>query len=153
MYDSLPIAVVKRTDRHRIKGAGAGDLFLRPKKDVLMFNTEMMKPVLVGAVGGAVALAIVGFGWGGWVTGGTAEAMAKKQAKSATVAALAPICAAKFRADSSFEAKMVELNDTRSYQRSAFIVKGGWATMPGAEKGDRDVAKACAEMIMKMAEA
>ena len=118
-----------------------------------MFNTELFKPVLMGAVGGAVALAIVGFSWGGWVTGGTAETMAKKQAKSATVAALAPICAAKFRADSGFEAKMVELNDTRAYQRSAFIEKGGWATMPGSEKGDRDVAKACAEMIIEMAEA
>jgi len=118
-----------------------------------MFNTEMMKPVLMGAVGGAVALAIVGFGWGGWVTGGTAEAMAKKQARSATVAALAPICAAKFQADTGFDAKLSELNETRAYQRSAFIEKGGWATMPGNEKGDRDVAKACAELIIEMAEA
>ncbi|MGH1482175.1 MAG: hypothetical protein ACRBM6_26180 [Geminicoccales bacterium] len=118
-----------------------------------MFNTEAMKPVLMGAVGGAVALAIVGFSWGGWVTGGTAEAMAEKQAKSATVAALAPICAAKFQADTGFDAKLSELNETRAYQRSSFIEKGGWATMPGKDKGDRDVAKACAEMIIEMAEA
>ena len=118
-----------------------------------MFNTEMIKPVLMGAVGGAVALAIVGFGWGGWVTGGAAETMAKKQAKSATVAALAPICAAKFQADTSFEAKMSELNETRAYQRAAFIEKGGWATMPGSEKGDRDVAKACADMLVEIGEA
>ncbi len=153
MYESLLIAVVMRTDQHRIKDVGARVLSPRPKKDVLMFNTEMMKPVLMGAVGGAVALAIVGFSWGGWVTGGTAEAMAKKQAKSATVAALAPICAAKFQADTGFDAKLTELNETRAYQRSAFIEKGGWATMPGNEKGDRDVAKACAEMIIEMAEA
>lgn len=118
-----------------------------------MFNTEMMKPYLMGAAGGAVALAIVGFSWGGWVTGGTAEAMAEKQAKSATVAALAPICAAKFQADTGFDAMLSELNDTRSYQRSSFIEKGGWATMPGSEKGDRDVATACAKMIIEMAEA
>lgn len=114
---------------------------------------ENMKPILMGAVGGAVALAIVGFGWAGWVTGGTAEAMAQKHAKSATVAALAPICAAKFQADSSFDTILSELNETRAYQRSAFIAKGGWATMPGSEKGDRDVAKACADMIIEMAEA
>lgn len=118
-----------------------------------MFNTEMIKPVLMGAFGGAVALAIVGFSWGGWITGGTAEAMAKKQAKSATVAALAPICAAKFQADTGFEAKLTELNETRSYQRATFIEKGGWATMPGSEKGDRDVAKACAEMLIEMSDA
>lgn len=118
-----------------------------------MLKSETIKPVLMGAVGGAVALAIVGFGWGGWVTGGTAETMAKKQAKSATVAALAPICAAKFQADTGFEAKMTELNETRAYQRSTFIEKGGWATMPGSEKGDRDVAKACADMLIEMGEA
>ena len=56
-----------------------------------MLKTEIIKPVLMGAVGGAVALAIVGFSWGGWVTGGTAETMANKQAKSAMVAALAPM--------------------------------------------------------------
>jgi hypothetical protein len=118
-----------------------------------MFNLEMAKPYLVGAVGGAVVLAIVGFSWGGWVTGGTAEVMANKRAKSATVAALAPICVAKFRQDSGFDAMLSELNETRTYQRAAFIEKGGWATMPGSEKGDRDVAKACAEMIVEMGEA
>lgn len=32
------------------------------------------KPALLGAVGGAIALAIYGFTWGGWVGAGTAEA-------------------------------------------------------------------------------
>ena len=32
-----------------------------------------VKPALWGAAAGAIALAIVGFNWGGWVTGGTAE--------------------------------------------------------------------------------
>ncbi|MEZ5933985.1 MAG: hypothetical protein R3F54_19010 [Alphaproteobacteria bacterium] len=118
-----------------------------------MFKSESIKPALLGAASGAVAPAIVGFGWAGWVTGGTAEAMAKTQAKSAIVAALAPICAARFQADSSFGAKLTELNETRTCQRPAFIEDGGWATMPGSEKGDRDVAKACAEMIIEMAEA
>jgi hypothetical protein len=31
-----------------------------------------VKPAVWGAVGGAVAAMIVGFTWGGWVTGGTA---------------------------------------------------------------------------------
>ncbi len=115
-----------------------------------MFDLEKAKPVLLGAIGGAAVLAIAGFSWGGWVTGGTAEAMADKRAKSATVAALAPICAAKFQGDSSFDTKLSELNDTRAYQRAAFIEEGGWATMPGNDKGDRDVAKACADMITEM---
>ncbi|MGI9433425.1 MAG: hypothetical protein ACR2Q4_01095 [Geminicoccaceae bacterium] len=117
-----------------------------------MFNLEKAKPILMGAVGGAAVLAIIGFSWGGWVTGSTAEEMADKRAKVATVAALAPICAAKFQGDSSFDTKLSELNETRAYQRAAFIEKGGWATMPGSEKGDRDVAKACADMITEMSE-
>ena len=44
-------------------------------------NTNMIKenltPGIWGAVLGAAALAIVGFNWGGWVTGNTAKEMAQ----------------------------------------------------------------------------
>ncbi|MDH3659360.1 MAG: hypothetical protein OEU92_04905 [Alphaproteobacteria bacterium] len=116
-----------------------------------MFNLETAKPILMGAVGGAVALAIVGFSWGGWVTGGTAEKIAGDRAESAVVAALAPICVVQFQRESGFDTKLGELNEIKSYQRAAFIEEGGWATMPGGEKGNKDVAKACAEMITKLA--
>ncbi len=118
-----------------------------------MFNLENVKPLLTGAIGGAVVLAIVGFTWGGWVTAGTAESMATKRAKSATVAVLAPICVAKFQEESGYDTNLSQLNETRAYQRAAFIEKGGWATMPGSEKSDRDVAKACAEMITELNDA
>src|ERR1700747_2586345 len=42
-----------------------------------LMDWEKIKPVLWGAVGGAILLATIGFNWGGWVTTGTAEAMAK----------------------------------------------------------------------------
>lgn len=44
---------------------------------------------LWGAAGGAVVLAVVGFTWGGWVTGGAAA----RQADEAVSTALLPICA------------------------------------------------------------
>lgn len=44
---------------------------------------------LWGAAAGAVALAIVGFTWGGWVSGGGAA----RQADAAVSTALLPICA------------------------------------------------------------
>jgi len=50
---------------------------------------------LWGAAGGAVALAIVGFSWGGWVTGATA----KIQADAAAWTALLPVCADAILAD------------------------------------------------------
>ena len=40
-------------------------------------RTDMIKSSVYGAFGGAVALAVVGFGWGGWVTAGSAELMAR----------------------------------------------------------------------------
>ena len=117
-----------------------------------MISVEKAKPIVMGAIGGAIALAIVGFGWAGWVTGGTANAMAKDQAESAVVSALAPICVAQFQKQSGFDNKLSELNDIRSYQRAAFIEEGGWATMPGSEAGNKDVARACAEMISELGE-
>ena len=47
---------------------------------------------LWGAAAGAAAVAIVGFTWGGWVTGGQAEAMTQKRSEAAVVAVLTPIC-------------------------------------------------------------
>ena len=43
---------------------------------------EWLKPALYGAAAGAGALAIIGFTWGGWVTGGTAKEMATDYARS-----------------------------------------------------------------------
>jgi hypothetical protein len=121
-------------------------------KDVLMVSIEKAKPILMGAVGGAVALAIVGFGWGGWVTGGTAAGMADDRAESAVVAALAPICVAQFQQQSDSDSRLTELSEIRSFQRTAYIEEGGWAKMPGSEDGNRDVARACAEMISALGE-
>ena len=117
-----------------------------------MISVEQAKPILMGAVGGAVALAIVGFSWGGWVTGGTAEEMANDRADSAVIAALAPICVAQFQQQSDSETRLSELNDIRSFQRATFIEEGGWATMPGSDAGSKDVARACAEMISELGE-
>jgi hypothetical protein len=50
---------------------------------------EKYKYGLWGAAAGAIALALVGFTWGGWVTGSTA----KMQADAAGWTALLPVCA------------------------------------------------------------
>ncbi len=41
-------------------------------------NWEKIKLGLWSAIGGAVVLAIIGFTWGGWVSGGTAREMAEE---------------------------------------------------------------------------
>lgn len=112
-----------------------------------MKTPEWLKPGLYGAVIGAVALAIVGFSWGGWVTESGAETLAAERAKQDVVAALLPICMAQAAADPDNGARLSELKETRSYQRAEVLMKTGWATMPGSSDPDRNLAKLCAETL------
>ena len=107
-----------------------------------------LKPGIWGAVLGSILTMIVGFSWGGWVTGGTAETLAKNSAATAVVAALTPICVEKFRQAADASANLVEMKKaTYSWDQSKFVEKGGWATMPGSTEPNSAVAKACAESL------
>ena len=105
------------------------------------------KPWIQGAVVGAIALAIVGFSWGGWVTGGTAAKTAATTSHDAVVAALAPICVERFRAQPDAIVKADALIKSSSWERGNMVEKSGYATMPGSKTTDSDVARACAEML------
>jgi hypothetical protein len=106
-----------------------------------------LKPACWGAIAGAIGLAAVGFTWGGWVTGATAELHAKERSELALVKALAPICADKFRAQADADANLVEMKKMSSGKQGSFIEKGGWATLPGSSSPDAAVARACAELL------
>ena len=106
-----------------------------------------VKPAFWGAVGGAVALAIIGFGWGGWVTGSSARQMSKEEAEKAVVAVLAPICVEQFQRETDSAAKLSALKSTASYKQADFIEEGGWATMVGSDMPTPGTAKACAVML------
>ena len=108
---------------------------------------EWLKPALYGAAAGAVALAIVGFSWGGWVTGGTAKQMASDQARLEVVAALVPICMEQSSQDPQVVETLAQLKDTSSYLRSNMLRKVGWATMPGSSDPNRYVARACMDKL------
>lgn len=103
---------------------------------------------LQGAAVGAIALAIVGFSWGGWVTGGTARKEAMMASHDAVVAALAPVCAARFQAQAEAPGKLTALVKTSSYERGQMIEKAGFATIIGNDSVTSDVASACAEMLV-----
>ncbi len=108
---------------------------------------ESLTRLLQGAAAGAAATLVIGFYWGGWVTGGTAKEMAQKSATTAVVTALAPICVDKFQRSAEFTANLTELKKTTSWQQGSFISKGGWATMPGGDSANSAVADACATML------
>jgi hypothetical protein len=108
---------------------------------------EWLKPGLYGAAIGAIALAIAGFGWGGWVTGGAANQMASKMARLEVVAALVPICLEQSKQDPQVIKTLTLLKDASSYQRSDMLMKAGWATMPGSSDPNRNVASACMDKL------
>ena len=113
-------------------------------------NWEKIKTALWGAIGGAIVLAIVGFAWGGWVLGGTAQEMAEEMAENAVVARLAPICVEQFKQDSEKDQKLKDLKKEDSWNRNDYVEKQGWATMPGEKESDSKVAKKCAELLVEL---
>ncbi len=116
----------------------------------MQVNWEKIKPTLWGAVGGGIVLAIIGFAWGGWVTGGTAQKMAEEFAQRAIVARLAPICVEQYNQDSEKDQKLKELKEEDSWKRDDYVEKQGWATMPGQKEADSKVAGKCAELLAEL---
>jgi len=112
-----------------------------------MQTPEWLKPGLYGAACGAVALAVIGFSWGGWVTGGTARTMAADQSKAEVVTALSLICVDQSKRDPQLVERVALLKAASSYERGDLVMKNGWATMPGTTEGNRLVAIACANKV------
>jgi len=94
-----------------------------------------------GLIIGAVIVMIIGFWWGGWMTGGTAQ----KMTDEAVLASQAAICVAQFMKQPNHEEKLKEFEKVESWKRSEFIEKEGWDKMPGQEKAGSYVAQACAK--------
>ena len=90
---------------------------------------------------GAVVAMIIGFGWGGWSTAATTQ----KISEEAVLASQAAICVAQFVKQPDHETKLKELGKVSNWDRNSFIEKGGWDKMPGQEKADYGVSRACVD--------
>jgi hypothetical protein len=106
--------------------------------------------VVWACVGSIVATMIVGFTWGGWVTGGTALRMADGLSESAVVRRLAPICVVRFKEDVKKDQKLKGLKETGSYEQADYVKKQGCATMPGEPEPDAKVADECVKLLISM---
>ena len=100
-----------------------------------------------GLIFGAAIAMIVGFGWGGWVTGGTA----KVKINEAVLASQAAICVAQFMRAPNHDQELKAFEGTDSWKRSELIGKGGWDKMPGQGEASDAVAQACATGIEVLA--
>ena len=104
-------------------------------------NAVKIKYGVWGLIAGAVIAMIIGFAWGGWKTSSTTQ----KISEEAVLASQAAICVAQFMKDPNREERLKELEELDSWRRAEFIEKGGWDKMPGQEKADYLVSRACAD--------
>lgn len=91
---------------------------------------------------------VIGFAWGGWVTGGTAAHMASDAADQARAQLAAASCIIRFHDGPNAVAQLAALKKADSYERSDLIEKGGWVTMPGSTDPVAGAADICAQKLM-----
>ena len=108
---------------------------------------DSLTRLLQGAAAGAVATIVVGFYWGGWSLGSTVDKMAKERSELAVVAALAPVCVAKFRALPDAEAKQVALSKVNSWKRGDEFPKE-FVTLPGKSYPSSALVDACSTLLL-----
>ena len=104
-------------------------------------TAAMVKHGVWGLVIGAIIAMIVGFAWGGWTTGGRSLRVSEE----AVLTTRAAICVAQFMKQPNAQEKLKELQAINSWERAAFIEKGGWDKMPGEEEANFTVSRACAD--------
>lgn len=109
---------------------------------------DQLKTHSVAVVLGAVAAMAIGFGWGGWMLGGTAQKMAAHKVNAEIVALYTPECVRHFEAQSDMPSHWAALKKADGdYDQQGFIEKAGFATLPGAKTPNDDVAEACATKL------
>jgi len=117
------------------------------------------KTALFWSCAGCVVVAtVVGFTWGGWTTGGSAQDMADKAAASARQELAAVVCVDRFMAAQDADVQLTALQEiTSSYAQSKFVEEGGWAVIVPASSttdykaraDDRKAAGLCAAELAK----
>jgi hypothetical protein len=113
-----------------------------------LLNKDSPKRLAQGLAAGAIGTMIIGFNWGGWDFSSTVEQKVKTASTSATIAALAPICADRFElATKTNNALISELEALSYWERDSHLIETGWATFPGSEGPNYSVAEACYELL------
>jgi len=112
-------------------------------------NLQATKTQVVWACAASVAATmIIGFTWGGWVTGGTASQMAAKAATDARAQLAADVCVERFTKGPDAQAQLAALKSSDSWKRDPFIEAGGWATLAGMDKPVAGAATLCAQQLL-----
>ena len=110
---------------------------------------EGLKTHAIALAIGALATVVIGFNWGGWVRGSTAQKMANDKVNAEIVALYTPQCISRFEAQTNMPAHWAALKKASAdYDQQSFIADSGFATPPGATIANDGVADACASKLM-----
>ena len=113
-------------------------------------NFRASKTTLFWSCAGcAVATMIVGFSWGGWVTGGTASKQSDAAAATARAELAATICVTRFMKGPDMTTQLAALKASNSWNRDDLIDKAGWSTPPGLEQPIRGAAELCVNRLLE----
>jgi hypothetical protein len=111
-------------------------------------NYRPSKGMLVwGCILSVIATIVTGFALGGWVTAGTAAAMADKAGEHASAKLAAEVCIAQFNRNPDAQMQLAALNKLESWDRAGFVTKGGWATLPGSKAPVSGAADLCVQRL------
>ncbi|HKP24658.1 MAG TPA: hypothetical protein VJV39_12395 [Dongiaceae bacterium] len=113
----------------------------------LLLRWEDWRPPKWGLFWSCVSVSIltmvVGFTWGGWVTGGTAKEMTQEARRNLA----ATFCVNRFVTDADAAAQYAKFMQISDWQRDEFIHEGGWAKMPPLDRPLAGIADLCADKL------
>jgi hypothetical protein len=116
----------------------------------LILQGESVTRLLQGAIAGFLATTVIGFNWGGWIRGSTAEDNAMRRVNAALVQVYAPVCVERFQQQANVAVKWAELTKVENWRRDDYISQSGFATPPGSDSPNARVADACASALSKI---
>jgi hypothetical protein len=101
-------------------------------------------------VGCVAATMVVGFTWGGWVTGGTADYQAAQAREEGRAQLAATICVERFTGAPDAAVELAALKDMSTWGRDDAIEDGGWVTPAGLTEPVAGAADLCADRLAEM---
>ena len=107
-----------------------------------------IKPMVWGAVLGAIGCMVVGFGWMGWTLDHTSKRLVDEGRQAAVIATLTPFCVSNYLKQPDAAQKLAALNaDSSPYARRDIVEKSGFATIAGTTEPSSDLATSCAAAL------
>jgi hypothetical protein len=108
-----------------------------------MTGSNKIKFLSLGLVVGCILTLLIGFNFGGWVTGSKSLALIEDASVARVTAALLPRCVSRAKKDPAFDEKLGKIKTAAAYKQVQLISAENWAELPGTNAVNRSLATAC----------